>query len=93
MGVIGHPDNSTLYYNMDMDYINRTLLDGDRDLDRDSERRVVEAYRLIVLTVIPLIIVIGTLGNLLTFIVMRRRFLRYVSTCFYMSILALVDTG
>ena len=52
-----------------------------------------EAYRMIVVVVVPVIIVLGTLGNVLSFIVMRRRLLRYVSTCFYMSILALVDTG
>ena len=39
------------------------------------------------------IIVLGTLGNLLAFIVMRRGTMRHVSTCFYMAILALADTG
>ena len=91
--VIGMTDsdgNSSVYYT-DVDYINRTVLhyeDGG-----DSEEYVMEAYRMIVVVVVPVIIVLGTLGNVLSFIVMRRRFLRYVSTCFYMSILALVDTG
>ena len=41
----------------------------------------------------PILILFGTFGNLLVFIVMRRGSLKHVSTCFYMSILALADTG
>ena len=41
----------------------------------------------------PPIILLGTLGNVLAFIVMRRGSMRHVSTCFYMAILALADTG
>ena len=41
----------------------------------------------------PLLIVFGTTGNVLLFLVMRRGSLKTVSTCFYMSILALADTG
>ena len=41
----------------------------------------------------PILILFGTFGNLLVFIVMRRGSLKNVSTCFYMSILALADTG
>ena len=41
----------------------------------------------------PMLIVLGTIGNLLTFYVMRRGSLKDVSTCFYMSILALADKG
>ena len=37
--------------------------------------------------------VVGGFGNILTFIVMQRGSLKDVSTCFYMSILALADTG
>ena len=37
--------------------------------------------------------VVGGFGNILTFIVMQRGSLKEVSTCFYMSMLALVDTG
>ena len=40
-----------------------------------------------------IIIIGGTFGNILTFIVMQKGSLKEVSTCFYMSILALVDTG
>ena len=41
----------------------------------------------------PPIIILGTLGNVLAFIVMRRGSMKHVSTCFYMAILALADTG
>ena len=41
----------------------------------------------------PILIILGTFGNVLVFIVMRRGSLKNVSTCFYMSILALADTG
>ena len=33
------------------------------------------------------------MGNLLTFYVMRSGSLKHVSSCFYMAILALADTG
>ena len=41
----------------------------------------------------PILIIFGTFGNLLVFVVMRRGSLKHVSACFYMSILALADTG
>ena len=37
--------------------------------------------------------IFGGFGNILTFIVMQRGSLKEVSTCFYMSMLALADTG
>ena len=37
--------------------------------------------------------VVGGFGNILTFIVMQRGSLKEVSTCFYMSMVALADTG
>ena len=49
--------------------------------------------RTIIITTFPFIIIIGTIGNLLTFFVMRRGSLKHSSTCFYMAILALSDTG
>lgn len=39
------------------------------------------------------IIVFGTIGNILVFIVMGKGSMRDVSTCFYMRMLALADTG
>ena len=37
--------------------------------------------------------VLGAFGNIMSFIVMQSGALKEVSTCFYMSILALADTG
>ena len=41
----------------------------------------------------PIIIVLGTIGNCLAFVVMQKGTLRNISTCFYMAIVALMDTG
>ena len=52
-----------------------------------------EIERWINICVRPVIVVLGTIGNMLAFFVMRRGSLKEVSTCFYMAILALTDTG
>ena len=52
-----------------------------------------ETVRTINIIVRPFLIAIGTLGNMMAFFVMQGGSLRKVSTCFYMSVLALVDTG
>ena len=52
-----------------------------------------EVERLIFVVTTPPLVVFGSFGNILTFIVMRTASLKDVSTCFYMSILALADTG
>ena len=49
--------------------------------------------RYIQLVLRPIFIILGTMGNLVTFYVMRSGSLRSVPICFYMSILALADTG
>ena len=52
-----------------------------------------EIVRMIEVISRPPIILLGSIGNLLIFIVMRRGSLKHVSTCFYMAILGLADTG
>ena len=52
-----------------------------------------EIARLIQIIVRPMLIIIGSIGNVLSFYIMRRSSLKDVSSCFYMSILALADTG
>ena len=52
-----------------------------------------EIARLINVIVRPILVVFGTIGNGLSFFIMRRSSLKNLSTCFYMSILALTDTG
>ena len=52
-----------------------------------------EIARLIQVIVRPILLIVGTAGNGLTFYIMRRTSLRNVSSCFYMSLLALADTS
>ena len=52
-----------------------------------------EIVRLIQVFGRPPIIILGTIGNILTFIAMQRGSLKRLSTCFYMAMLALADTG
>ena len=52
-----------------------------------------ESERMIIIITYPIIVILGTIGNILSFIVMRRGSLKHSSTGFYMSILALADTG
>ena len=52
-----------------------------------------EIARIIHLIVRPTLVVFGTTGNILSFYIMRRSSLKHLSTCFYMSFLALADTG
>ena len=41
---------------------------------------------------LPILILFGSVCNIMTFIVMRRRRMRVSSTCFYMAVLAVTDT-
>ena len=52
-----------------------------------------EAARMVHVIGRPVLVVLGTIGNCLAFYVMRKGSLKNVSTCFYMAILALADTG
>ena len=52
-----------------------------------------EIVRMIQVIGRPPIILLGTVGNLLTFFAMERGSLKNMSTLFYMVILALADTG
>ncbi|CAF3658227.1 unnamed protein product [Rotaria sordida] len=49
------------------------------------------AYRIEIIT-LPILIIFGSICNIMTFIVMRRRRMRVSSTCFYMAVLAVTDT-
>ena len=52
-----------------------------------------EIARLIQIIVRPIFLIAGTMGNGLSFYIMRRTSLKDVSSCFYMSILAPADTS
>ena len=52
-----------------------------------------EIARLFQIIIRPILIILGTVGNCLTFYIMRKTSLKDVSSCFYMSVLALADTS
>ena len=52
-----------------------------------------EIARLIQIIIRPILIILGTVGNCLTLYIMRRPSLKDVSSCFYMTALALADTS
>ena len=52
-----------------------------------------EIARLVQVILRPIPLIVGTSGNCLTIYIMRRTSLRNVSSCFYMSLLALTDTS
>ena len=52
-----------------------------------------EIARLIQVVVRPILLLVGTVGNCITFYIMRRTSLKDLSSCFYMSILALAYTS
>ena len=56
----------------------------------DTNRHI---SKILILSTFPFILLIGTVGNLLTFIIMQRGSLKHSSTCFYMAILALADSS
>ena len=49
--------------------------------------------RILEVVIRPVLIVFGTIGNGLSFYIMRQGALKEMSTCFYLSILALADTS
>ena len=51
-----------------------------------------ELARLLQVFIRPILIIMGTYGNALSFYIMRRGSLKEVSTCFYMAMLAIADT-
>ena len=52
-----------------------------------------EITRILHLVIRPVLIVCGTIGNGLSFYIMRQGSLKKMSTCLYLSILALADTS
>ena len=62
------------------------------DVSSSGSQRNEVAYFLDVI-IRPILIVLGTYGNAVSFYIMRRGSLKKVSTCFYMAILAIADTG
>ena len=72
---------------------NESLYNNITELSVTKDDSAFEISRIIKLIGYPIIVIFGTFGNLLSFYIMRRGSLKDVPTCFYMSILALTDTG
>ena len=72
---------------------NETLVNTTKTPDNEDNADLAEKVRIVHVIVRPILVILGTFGNLLSFYVMRRGSLKHVSTCFYMSVLAIADTG
>ena len=87
-------ENSTEYRNVftsnDTDFNATMTTTSDIDGVVDD---AAEIARVIQIAVRPVLIVLGTVGNCLSFYVMRTGPLKKRSYCFYMAMLALADTG
>ena len=57
------------------------------------ERTDAEIVRLFQIIIRPMLIIVGTVGNCLTIYIMRRTSLKHLSSCFFMVVLALADSG
>ena len=67
-------------------------LNSSVDAEDDRYDKEYEMAKIVILSTFPVIFVFGTIGNILTFIVMQRGSLKHSSTCFYMAMLAVADT-
>ena len=86
IGSIYFTTTSTVYFNSSEITTNAT---DDNDVFKWTSE---EIARLIQIVVRPILIVFGTVGNGLTFYIMRTTSLKNVSSCFYMSVLGLADS-
>ena len=84
--------NTTDDFHVTGNFLNGTTVNRtqNKDFTDDPEYKL---GRMVVITTFPPIIIFGTIGNVLTFFVMQQGSLKDSSTCFYMSVLALADTG
>ena len=85
--------SSPVYQTTEISLINRTKFTFANDTELDDVDPHEEIVRMMQLIARPPIIILGTIGNLLTLFTMQRDSLKHVSTCFYMAILGLADTG
>ena len=75
----------------DLKYVSQTNLSDNCNTTADELDK--ETVRLMRVIASPIIILFGTLGNVLILFVMRKERLKKTSICFYMSLLAVTDTG
>ena len=80
--------NTSVHYS-NGSYVNETEIESPSNL---SNRSINEVVRLLHVFIRPILIILGTYGNAVSFYIMRRGSLKEVSTCFYMAMLAIADT-
>ena len=86
------PVSSKTEYLKFLTTLDNVNLNSSADTEDDWYDEEWKMAKIVILSAFPVIFVIGTLGNLLTFIVMQRGSLKHSSTCFYMAMLAVADT-
>ena len=69
---------------------NNSTSSGDWISNSDPHLEVANAVFKILM---PILFLFGNVGNITSFVILRTGELKTLSTCFYMSILAVVDTG
>ena len=84
---------SPVYQITEIELDNWTNFTSDNDTESDNVDPTKELRRMMRLIALPPIVILGTIGNLLTFITMQRGSLKSMSTSFYMAILGLADIG
>ena len=88
---------TTVTDNCSIDYVNTSTLktfESNMNIleESSSGSKPYAVSHLLHIVIDPFLIVFGTYGNALSFYIMRRGSLKKVSTCFYMSMLAIFDT-
>ena len=86
------PVSSRTEYLKFLTTLDNVNLNSSADTEDDWYGKEEKMAKTVILSTFPVILVIGTIGNLLTFIVMQRGSLKHLSTCFYMAMLAVADT-
>ena len=66
---------------------------SDYILENEIDNTDKEIVQIMVIATFPVILIVGTIGNALTFVIMQKGSLKHSSTCFYMAMLAMADTG
>ena len=74
------------------DYLSTTLQAANEVQNRDRTLYP-EAARYLNIIVRPILLVMGTFGNCISFYIMVRGSLRTIPTCFYLALLSVADTG
>ena len=84
-----HSNTSNLWNSTDALQSNHS----DNYINTAGETNDNETVRLMRVIASPVIIIVGTVGNLLILFIMRKEPLKKTPICFYMSVLAATDTG